>query len=63
MEYRIRFRDPRWARECEAVVEAGSPTEAIVKFRHAHDSQQRDGARGAQVTSVIAANDDLGMTY
>jgi len=34
MVYRIRFRQTRASDESEVVLEANSPTEALVKFRH-----------------------------
>jgi len=52
MVYRIRYRMGN-ARAAEAVVEASSPTEAVVKFRHAHGA----GRPGEQITSV--SSDEL----
>lgn len=34
MEYQIRYRDSKESGESTVVVEANSPTEALVKFRH-----------------------------
>ena len=49
MVYRIRFRAED-AAEQEVVVEANSPNEAMVKFRHMH--QAGDRAAADQITSV-----------
>ena len=38
MVYRIRYRTGDAPDGAEVVVEANSPTEAMVKFHHAHDS-------------------------
>lgn len=35
-----------------AQIEAGSPQEAVVKFRHTRPESARSGARGTQVLSV-----------
>ena len=57
MTYRIRYRMVAGAAEGEMLVEANSPTEALVKFRCAH-GPGRSGAGGQDmVTSVCAANE------
>jgi hypothetical protein len=53
MIYRIRYRQTNAARDQELVVEANSPTEAMVKFQHAYHGSQAPGA-GQIVTSVRA---------
>ncbi|HUS48189.1 MAG TPA: hypothetical protein VM098_08715 [Phycisphaerae bacterium] len=54
MVYRIRYKEPKSAAEAEVLVQANSPTEALVKFRHSHS----DGIDSPQpkelVTSVYA---------
>ena len=52
MIYRIRYRRAETADDGEVVVEANSPTEAMVKFQHAWDGAA--GGRGGVVTSVRA---------
>lgn len=53
MTYRIRFRPEEGDRDAEAVVEANSPTEAMVKFRHAQDrSSRKPAAVERRITSV-----------
>jgi len=54
MVYRIRFRSAAEGRESDALVEAGSPTEAMVKFRHTHGGRfDRDHASRC-ITSVVS---------
>jgi hypothetical protein len=50
--YRIRYRAPDDAEEAEAVIEANSPAEALVKFRHGCDVSRDALARQEVVTSV-----------
>jgi len=53
MTYRIRFRPEEGDQEAEAVVEANSPTEAMVKFHHAQDrSSRKQTAMEERITSV-----------
>ncbi len=54
MVFRIRYRQRCDGREGEAVVEANTPTEAMVKFRHAH-GQTRGSADN--ITSVSSNGD------
>jgi|GEM_PF-4729418 len=55
MNYRIRYNTGRDGREAEAVMEAGSPTEAVVKFRCANLPESSAG--GSQtITSVCPAD-------
>jgi len=51
MVYRIRYRKADGFSAAEAVVEANSPTEAMVKFQHARDVAPADVCREV-VTSV-----------
>ena len=51
MVYRIRYRPADAPREAEVVVEANSPTEAMVKFQHAWDAPLSPAKPGV-VTSV-----------
>jgi len=53
MVYRIRYNTRGGSIGGEAVVEANSPTEAMVKFRHASDCGPRDRSQD-EVTSVRA---------
>jgi hypothetical protein len=53
MLYYIRYRSTDSPADAEAVVEANSPTEAMVKFQHAGDGGTK-GRRGEVVTSVRA---------
>ncbi len=52
MVYRIRYRETPGSREAETTVEATSPTEAIVKFRHVRGEPRSDAMRWEAVTSV-----------
>lgn len=52
MTYRIRYRPEDGTRESEVVVEAHSPTEALVKFRHTQDRPSRPAAMQRRITSV-----------
>jgi hypothetical protein len=54
MVYRIRYRRLAEQREDEAVVEANSPTEALVKFQHARSDWPDRSRYRPQVTSVKA---------
>ena len=53
MTYRIRYRKPDARGEAEMVVEAGSPTEAMVKFQCSWDGPAPRNC-GDVVTSVSA---------
>lgn len=53
MVYRIRYRRQRGSGEGELVVEANSPSEAMVKFRHVHGEPPRSPVAGGDVTSVV----------
>ena len=56
MVYRIRYRQANGPDDAEVVVEANSPTEAMVKFHHA-----RDGALSqspCEVVTSVRAEDD-----
>jgi hypothetical protein len=53
MVYRIRFRTGGGLRdESEVVVEANTPTEAMVKFRHVRGGQ--DGGSQGRITSICS---------
>ena len=54
MVYRIRYRDRCNDKEAEAVVEANSPTEALVKFRHVHGAAAHPTIAPEGVTSICA---------
>ena len=59
MVYRIRYCDRTGTRSAEAVVEAGSPTEALVKFCHTGDHCQDPATVQQRVTSVCPDADPL----
>lgn len=50
--YRIRYRHGAGQAEDEAVVEANSPVEAMVKFRHTRNGRPRDAWPADDVLSV-----------
>ena len=52
MIYRIRFCRPGQTDESEAAVEANNPTEAVVKFRHTHSTQDSPSRPAGRVTSI-----------
>ena len=52
MEYRIRYRAADVGDDEEFVVQANSPTEALVKFHHTHPDGEKIGRSQANVTSV-----------
>ena len=52
MMYRIRYRDGQTYPQAEMVVEANTPMEALVKFRHVRSPVEGRAWRGEQVTSV-----------
>ena len=54
MVYRIRYQDATGASETEAVVEANSPTEAMVKFRCIYNTREFAAQMPELVTSVCA---------
>lgn len=55
MIFRIRFKHARDSRESETVIEANSPTEAMVKFRHIHTSRpQHPHLLHEQITSICS---------
>jgi hypothetical protein len=54
MVYRIRYHDPSCAGQTEAVVEANSPNEALVKFRCVYDRREHSHQTPEVVTSVSA---------
>ena len=55
MTYRIRYRRPDGPGEAEMVVEAGSPTEAMVKFQCSRDG--RSAARYEEVITSVRAEE------
>lgn len=55
MIYRIRYRKQADSREGELVVEANSPSEAMLKFRHVHTEWRRPAE---VVTSVVPEDVD-----
>ncbi len=52
MVYRIRYHDPSQSQQAEAVVEANSPTEAMVKFRCIYNTREFSAELPEPVTSV-----------
>ena len=60
MNYRIRFRRPDGTSEGEVVIDAHSPTEAMVKFRVSSDGPGRFPQPEREVTSVQADEPALG---
>ena len=52
MNYCIRFRQGEGLSEDEIIVEANSPTEAVVKFRCTTETRLRGSARQHEITSV-----------
>ena len=56
MIYRIRYRRPDATDDREFVVEASSPTEAMVKFNHTHDGAG-ELSRCARVVTSVRAED------
>jgi len=52
MVYRIRYHDSNQIIETEAVVEANSPAEAMIKFRCIHTTAKPISASSEMVTSV-----------
>ena len=56
MNYRIRYRQAGRPDDAEAMVEANSPTEALVKFRCTRDPLPRTMPQADQVTSVSVAD-------
>jgi hypothetical protein len=57
MVYRIRYRAAQASHSGEVVVEANSPNEAVVKFRHAPAGRPA-GRHSDVVTSVRAEDSD-----
>ena len=55
MNFRIRYREARGSYEAEAVVEANSPAEALVKFRCTRGPRLRSSHQ-EEVTSVCPAD-------
>ena len=58
MNYRIRYRQAGQDMESEAIVEANSPAEAVVKFRCTRSSVLHPAGHQDQVMSVSAAEKD-----
>lgn len=56
MNYRIRYRQAGRPDDAEAMVEANSPTEALVKFRCTRDPLPQAMSQPDQVTSVSAVD-------
>jgi len=56
MNYCIRFRQGEGLSEDEIVVEANSPTEAVVKFCCTTETRLRGSARQHEITSVSATD-------
>ena len=56
MTYRIRYRKPNGCGEAEMVVEAGSPTEAMVKFQCSWDG--RTPAKHEDIVTSVRAEDE-----
>jgi len=53
MLYRIRYREAQASCESEVVLEANSPTEALVKFRHTGAAV----GHAAQLVTSVSADD------
>jgi len=58
MNYRIRYRQAGQDMESEAIIEANSPAEAVVKFRCTRGSVAHPVGHDDQVISVSAAEKD-----
>ena len=58
MNYRIRYRKPGHTAEAEALVEANSPTEALVKFRCIREPRPGVSHQQEEVTSVCTVDGD-----
>ena len=56
MVYRIRYRKSEKGRDMQCLVEANSPTEAMIKFRHTSTPQAAQSAAD-NIVSVCAAED------
>lgn len=56
MNYRIRYRQAGRPDDAEAMVEANSPNEALVKFRCTRDTRPQAMSQSDQVTSVSVAD-------
>lgn len=56
MNFRIRYRQREEAGESEALVEANSPTEAVVKFRCTREHRPHFSAEQDVITSVCPAD-------
>jgi len=54
MVYRIRYRDDSTPGGAEVIVEAATPTEALVKFCHTHPHSPDPAAAHQMVTSISA---------
>ena len=52
--YRIRYKEAEGAAEDETLVEANSPNEALVKFRHSHAAEAASATAAELVTSIYA---------
>jgi len=52
MLYRIRYGSPGQGGDAEIAIEANSPTEAIVKFRHMRSGRAKPGQQQDDVMSV-----------
>ena len=57
MVFRIRYRHRSDGREREAVIEANTPTEAMVKFHHAHPQIHSPASALDNITSVSSETD------
>jgi len=55
MNFRIRYRQSEGAREDEVLVEANTPTEAMVKFRCIREARPYGSSRDHLITSVAPA--------
>jgi hypothetical protein len=58
MVFRIRYRQRTDGRESQVLIEAGSPTEALVKFRHACGQAQASDGDPQSVTCIPSDADD-----
>ena len=63
MNYRIRYRQPKEADEAEVIVEANSPTEALVKFRCTLGPRVGAEPQRDMVTSICPADRPDGLSW
>ncbi len=57
MTYRIRYRQTGWSRDSEAIIEAHSPSEAMVKFQFAQEARCCNAETQEIITSISSVED------